>query len=281
MADFPALPLWTDAYLADCDHLTDAEHGRYVLMLMHMWRAPKRRFPNDDVWLARKFRRSLEAVQTELRPLIREFFQTDGNWLFHKRLEREFQRLSAMSTKQSDRAKSRWNKEKDACRGNATTTTTISHIKKESPDGLSKEREEPRAEPAIAADAAMVWDEFNTFYGLYPRKVGRGQAANAYRSARKNASAEEIHDGLMRSVMAWQRNGTDRGYIPHPATWLNGGRWADELFDFKPQGGVDVMKVARELMQEYANEANPFQQGAHNPMPDPSSGIRQNVVAIR
>jgi uncharacterized protein YdaU (DUF1376 family) len=131
MAAFPALPVWTDAYLADCSHLTDAEHGRYFLMLQHMWRMSNRRFPNDDAWLARKFNRTVEDVQNQLRPLIAEFFQTDGNWLFHKRLEREWVRLSEMSKKQSDRSKSRWNKEKPASRGNAksgiatTTSTTL------------------------------------------------------------------------------------------------------------------------------------------------------------
>lgn len=127
MAEFPALPLWTDAYLADCDHLTEVEHGRYLLLLMHMWRAPNRRFPNDDQWLARKFRRPVEAVQSELRPLLAEFFKSDGNWLYHKRLEREWERLSEMSRKQSERAKSRWEKGKAPSRGNAkrgTATTT-------------------------------------------------------------------------------------------------------------------------------------------------------------
>lgn len=77
MADYPAFPLWTDAYLADTMHLTDAEHGLYLLMLIHLWRTPKQRFPNDDQWLARKFGMTLEQVRTELRPLIKEFLSTD------------------------------------------------------------------------------------------------------------------------------------------------------------------------------------------------------------
>ncbi len=48
MADFPALPLFTDAYLADCSHLSDAEHGRYLRLLMLVWLSPECRVPNDD-----------------------------------------------------------------------------------------------------------------------------------------------------------------------------------------------------------------------------------------
>ena len=53
VAEFPALPLWTDAYLADTTHLTYAESGMYLAILMHMWRCPGCRIPNDQEWLAR------------------------------------------------------------------------------------------------------------------------------------------------------------------------------------------------------------------------------------
>ncbi len=119
MAKFPAMPLWTDAYLADCGHLDDPETGRYLMILILLWRAPKQRFPNDDVWLARKFRRSVEDVKTQIRPLISEFCLCSGNWITQDRLSREFAYVSEKSKKQSDRAKSRWNKEKDVCQGDA------------------------------------------------------------------------------------------------------------------------------------------------------------------
>lgn len=120
MAEFPAMPLWTDAYLADCGHLSDAEHGRYLMLLMHLWRAPSQRLPNDDAWLARRFRRSVEDVQNEIRPLISEFCDCDGNWITQKRTSREFAYVAEQSRKQSERAKARWDKEKGRCRGNAT-----------------------------------------------------------------------------------------------------------------------------------------------------------------
>lgn len=119
LAEFRALPFWTDAYLADTDHLTDAEHGRYLLILIALWRAPEQRIPNDDAWLARKFRRSIERVRAELRPLIYEFCKTDGNWIYQKRLSREAEHLKKTSTAQSARAKSRWNKETNPPSGNA------------------------------------------------------------------------------------------------------------------------------------------------------------------
>lgn len=53
MAEFPALPLLTDAYLADTRHLTTVQHGAYLLMLIVAWRSPDCSLPNDDTYLAR------------------------------------------------------------------------------------------------------------------------------------------------------------------------------------------------------------------------------------
>lgn len=121
MSTFPSLPLFTDAYLADAGHLSDAEHGRYLLLLMAMWRAPDCRLPNDDEWLARRFRRTADEVRAELRPLIAEFMQTDGNWITQKRLKKEWKWCQERKIKNSAAAKSKWKKEKDICERNANT----------------------------------------------------------------------------------------------------------------------------------------------------------------
>jgi uncharacterized protein YdaU (DUF1376 family) len=53
MAEFPALPLFTDAYMADTRHLSAAQHGAYLLLLMTAWRMPDCCLPDDDRALAR------------------------------------------------------------------------------------------------------------------------------------------------------------------------------------------------------------------------------------
>jgi uncharacterized protein YdaU (DUF1376 family) len=52
LAEFPALPLWTDAYIADTQHLTNEEHGVYLRLLMFAWRTPDCALPDDDKRLA-------------------------------------------------------------------------------------------------------------------------------------------------------------------------------------------------------------------------------------
>jgi uncharacterized protein YdaU (DUF1376 family) len=136
LAEFPALPLFTDAYLADTSHLSDKEHGRYLLILIHLWRAPQQRFPNDDQWLARKFNRPVERVISELRPLIVEFCRTDGNWIWQPRLSDVFEHVQKTRSKNSESAKRRWRNEKEASKGNASNPIQLS--KKERGSGGKK-----------------------------------------------------------------------------------------------------------------------------------------------
>lgn len=117
MAEFPALPLFVDSYMLDCGHLTDCEHGRYLQILMQLWIAPQQRLPNDDTWLARKFRKSPEEVRRDLRPLIEEFCQSTGNWITQRRLSKVFEHVKETSKRQSGRAKSGWDKRKDGSHG--------------------------------------------------------------------------------------------------------------------------------------------------------------------
>lgn len=112
MAEFPALPLFTDAFAADTDHLTDAEAGLYLRLLMAMWRAPECRLPNDDSWLSRKFRKTPQQVSEQVRPLIKEFCICNGNWISQKRLTKVWNWCRQKRQINSVSAKSRWNKEK-------------------------------------------------------------------------------------------------------------------------------------------------------------------------
>ena len=71
---------------------------------------------------------------------------------------------------------------------------------------------------------------FEDFWKAYPRKAGKDAAAKAFAKRRVGASllAEMLAaiDRQKRSEQ-WLRDGGQ--FIPHPATWLNEGRWQDEI----------------------------------------------------
>lgn len=137
MAEFPALPLWTDAWVADTHHLTRLSRGTYHDLLVLIWRTAGCRVPNSDEWLGARLHMTADEVRDELRPLIREFCKCDGNWITQKRLTREFRFVRKQRELQSVRAKARWNKEKDVCRG--STTSGIAPTPTPTPTPLIKE----------------------------------------------------------------------------------------------------------------------------------------------
>ena len=130
MAQFPALPLWTDAYLADTGHLTTLEHGAYLMLLMSMWRAGGE-LPNDDRKLAR-FAKLTTPQWQRIKDTIMEFMtvSSDGLTISQGRLGDELQYVRDHPKKQAQNSRQRW--------GNRTATpgSVGQH-----PDPLSDESE--------------------------------------------------------------------------------------------------------------------------------------------
>lgn len=69
---------------------------------------------------------------------------------------------------------------------------------------------------------------FNEWWDLYPRKVGKKAAEAKYRAALKTTTHEALIGALADQARLWAKARTETQFIPHPATWLNQGRWEDE-----------------------------------------------------
>ncbi len=90
MAEYPALPLWTDAFLGDTLHLSAEEVGCYLLLLMVAWRSSDNSLPDSDEDMARYCRVSLRRWKTRIRPRLEPFFKVEiGHTWRQKRLDAE------------------------------------------------------------------------------------------------------------------------------------------------------------------------------------------------
>jgi len=69
---------------------------------------------------------------------------------------------------------------------------------------------------------------FNEFYALYPRKQGRRAAEKSWQRL-SILEQQEAYDALPNHIEYWKLKQTEKDFIPHPATWINQGRWEDEL----------------------------------------------------
>ena len=107
MAELPAIPLWTDAYLADTRHLTTLEHGAYLLLLMETWRRKDTALPPDDGLWSRLAGVDLRTWK-RIKPTIRAFFtERDDGYFEQRRLVDEKQFVMARRDRLSAAAKAR------------------------------------------------------------------------------------------------------------------------------------------------------------------------------
>lgn len=69
--------------------------------------------------------------------------------------------------------------------------------------------------------------DFTAFWSAYPRKVAKPAALKAWRSAKNRPPLADLLAALDRHKgnEQWQNS----QFIPHPATWINGQRWDDQL----------------------------------------------------
>lgn len=91
----PWMPLYIAEYLADTGHLSAAEHGAYMLLIMHYWQNGS--LPVDDRKLARICRMT-DAEWDDTKPTLAEFF--DDGWQ-HGRIEQELDTAQQTIAKRS------------------------------------------------------------------------------------------------------------------------------------------------------------------------------------
>jgi hypothetical protein len=86
-----------------------------------------------------------------------------------------------------------------------------------------QEQEQERDDARLARSSSG----FERFWQLYPKKVGKDAAASAWRKKKCEAVTTEVLTGLSKQ-MGYLTRETGR-FIPNPQTWINSGRWMDEV----------------------------------------------------
>lgn len=116
MAEYPHLPISTDAIIADTQHLSGAQLGAYFSMLMVAWRDRDNSLPNDNSQLARIAKMSRSAWAENREILLAFWFLESGRWR-QKRLDATRKKVKDSIKQKVDAAEARWlknNKTNDA-----------------------------------------------------------------------------------------------------------------------------------------------------------------------
>lgn len=72
-------------------------------------------------------------------------------------------------------------------------------------------------------------DEFDVFWKAYPKKIGKKAALQAWKKAVGRPALAELLQSIEKQKKSEQWSKDNGQFIPHPVTWLNQGRWDDEV----------------------------------------------------
>jgi len=93
----------------------------------------------------------------------------------------------------------------------------------------------PSAESGVIEEKNQLRDSvkidigFESFYKLYPRKTNKPGALRAWKKIKPDAALRPRIMDRLKTFIAIDWSRTEPNYIPHPATWLNGRRWEDQI----------------------------------------------------
>lgn len=96
---------------------------------------------------------------------------------------------------------------------------------------------------------------FEDFWKQYPRKIAKRSALKSWQRL-SPVDQKLALDAITNHVAYWKASGTEPQYIPHASTWLNQGRFEDELEIVKPKEpkanpwwatDADILKKAQEV----------------------------------
>ncbi len=245
MAEFPALNLYTDAFLADTSHLGALETGAYMSLLMASWRLEDGGLPDDNVMLAR-MSRCTPREWKRARALVMPFWTMckDGKWR-QKRLEIEREISRGKSQSAANAAKARWlknNKTSNAraertqsdppCEQDATTSTSTStsntHTQTPSP-------EPAQSVPMRPSAASLITDDFR------PSEADK----QAVRKGRPDLSDSDLERRTLEFInwhISKQNTSADWG-----RSWRNWMAKTREIGSAEPAAAIDWNRVCEQF----------------------------------
>ena len=268
MSQAPIMPIFTDAYLADTLHLSTEEHGAYLLLLFATWRNNGQPLADDPRKLSRIVRVSERRWVDKIRPSLAPFFDLSGGSWRQMRLENAWADVAKRSASFAERGakggrpKLLKDKETDKAVGfeNEKLHESIQNHNQNHNQNHKEERKKDTG--AVAPDPVPKNDSgFEGFYQAFPKRVGRGAALRAYRSAIKKTTPGVILAGAKRYADDPNRKPE---FTKHPASWLNGEHWADETESAKveiihPRVPLPEQEWQREARERGLRVAKPEQ----------------------
>tara|TARA_R110000803_G_C11978641_1_gene320476 strand:+ start:179 stop:853 length:675 start_codon:yes stop_codon:yes gene_type:complete len=203
---------WRDATLM----LTFEERGYFNELLNLIYMYDDCLPDNDDLIckampVSKRQHKRLKEKLIELR-----LIEIKNNFYFNNRSTKELLKINSKSTINKLNSEKRWAKSrKTNDSSDASALQTVIPIVKVKVKSEKKEK--------------IIIKNFDDWYSIYPRKEGKVAARKKYDTVVSRGDVTE--EKLLRSIEGQlsKYKDTEPQFIPLPASWLNAGRWDDEV----------------------------------------------------
>lgn len=131
----------------------------------------------------------------------------------------------------------------------ATPIQPKEEVEIEIEEDIEKEKDKEKTAQARRDRAKETLAMFNRFWDVYPRKTAKQNAVKAF----GKLNVDEALLNTMLTAIEKQKSSpqwSDPQYIPHPATWLNGHRWEDEVQQSAKNGKIAQTNYTQRSYEE-------------------------------
>lgn len=209
-------------FLSGVMQMDAVEIGAYTMLIMAHYQTGVEGIEDNDATL-RMITKTTPKVWKRIKDkVMKKFDLIDGYWK-HDRIINDVEKMQAKSEKKPSKD--------DIGIPKKTVEKPLLASQVENKSLNLNEKDLPNTIPNTQypiKDKKLIKkkSEFEEFWKLCPRKVGKGDAEGKYWKARQS----ETHELLMSAMARHAREvkGKEREYIPHPATWLSKKRYFDE-----------------------------------------------------
>ena len=145
--------------------------------------------------------------------------------MFKGRIDRFYKSYQETCERNKNNIKKRYTKSTTVYGGSERTRSLPSEEEEEEE---TETKSEAKSNPNTSRASA-----FDAFWAAYPKKTGKEAAKKSFARAKADIGTMLSALEVQKQSEQWTKNNGQ--FIPNPTTWLNQGRWEDELP--KPSGG--------------------------------------------
>jgi uncharacterized protein YdaU (DUF1376 family) len=198
-------------YRKDTSHLSLLEHGCYR-QLLDQYYLNEQPLPLDESKLFRLLSARTNDEKQAIKNVLQDFFYETENGFIHKRCDLEIQIYH-------DRI------ENASKAGRASANRRLTNVQQEFNDCSTTVQLTNNHKP-ITNNHIDILSDFDEFWSLYPKKIGKNAARKSWNKIKPNIEA-------VIQALTWQKQSKqwfEKGgqFIPNPSTWINQHRWDDE-----------------------------------------------------